>query len=326
MTSSVPARLLVTGATGFVGRHLVDALAERLPGSEILLADRQSDAGRSEAGRRFVRLDVSDADQVERLIRAEQPTHIVHLAALAAVTAANADQRLAWTVNFGGTQNLALAVSAFAPECRLLYCSSAEVYGASFKSGQPLDETALPDPVNPYGAAKAAADIMLGQMARSGLRVLRLRPFNHTGPGQTPHFAIPAFASQIARIERGEQEPVIRVGDLSSKRDFLDVRDVVDAYVRAVLRFHDLPNGAVINIASGVARPLQAALDQLLSLTSSKIEVMVDPQRLRPNDTPVAFGNAARAAEWLDWRPAHAWPDTIASVLDYWRRQAPGPN
>uniref|UniRef100_E6VN10 NAD-dependent epimerase/dehydratase n=1 Tax=Rhodopseudomonas palustris (strain DX-1) TaxID=652103 RepID=E6VN10_RHOPX len=321
MSSSTPARLLVTGATGFVGQHLVDTLGAHLPESEILLADRQTSSLHAGSRRRFVRLDVSDADEVDRLIRTEQPTHIVHLAAVAAVTAANSDQRLAWAINFGGTQNLALAVSAFAPDCRLLYCSSAEVYGASFKSGRPLDESALLDPVNPYGAAKAAADIMLGQMARSGLRVLRLRPFNHTGPGQTPQFAIPAFASQIARIERGEQEPVISVGDLSSQRDFLDVRDVVDAYLRALLRFDDLPNGAAINIASGVARPLQEALDRLLSLTSSKIEVKVDPQRLRPNDTPVAFGNAARAAEWLDWRPAHDWPDTIASVLEYWRGQ-----
>ncbi|WP_322513829.1 NAD-dependent epimerase/dehydratase family protein [Rhodopseudomonas palustris] len=322
MSPSTPARLLVTGATGFVGRHLVDRLSETLPQSEILLADRHGESVGGHRQCRFARLDVGDADEVERLIRAEQPTHIVHLAAVAAVTAANSDQRLAWNVNFGGTQNIALAVSAFAPECRLLYCSSAEVYGASFKSGQPLDESALLDPVNPYGAAKAAADIMLGQMARSSLRVLRLRPFNHTGPGQSPQFAIPAFASQIARIERGEQEPVIRVGDLSSRRDFLDVRDVVDAYVRTLLRFDDLPNGAVINIASGVARPLQDALDRLLSLTASKIDVMVDPQRLRPNDTPVAFGNAARAAEWLDWHPAHDWPDTIASVLDYWRGQS----
>jgi GDP-4-dehydro-6-deoxy-D-mannose reductase len=322
MISSTPARLLVTGATGFVGRHLVDRLSETLPETEILLADRHGESVGDHRKRRFVRLDVTDADEVERLIRTEQPTHIVHLAAVAAVTAANSDQRLAWNVNFGGTQNLALAISAFAPDCRLLYCSSAEVYGASFWSGQPIDETALLDPVNPYGAAKAAADIMLGQMARGSLRVLRLRPFNHTGPGQAPQFAIPAFASQIAKIERGEQEPVIRVGDLSSRRDFLDVRDVVDAYVRTLLRFDDLQNGAAINIASGIARPMQDALDRLLALTSSRIEVMVDPQRLRPNDTPVAFGNAARAAEWLDWRPAHDWPDTIASVLDYWRGQS----
>ena len=135
--------------------------------------------------------------------------------------------------------------------------------------------------MNPYGAAKAAADIMLGQMALSGLRVLRLRPFNHTGPGQNTQFVIPAFAAQIAKIERGEQEPVIRVGDLRNRRDFLDVQDVVDAYAEALLRFDGLPNGAAINLASGDARAIQEALDILMALSRVKIDVAIDPALLQ---------------------------------------------
>lgn len=327
MSLQGPVRILITGAGGFVGGHLVRALQAVLPpDGELVLADRHAQGAADPSMSRSIHLDITDMADVNRVVQTERPTHLVHLAAIAAVTAANRDVRLAWNVNFSGTQNIALAISEFAPECRLLYCSSAEVYGASFKSNVALDETALLQPVNPYGAAKAAADIMLGQMALSKLRVLRVRPFNHTGPGQNTQFVIPAFAAQIARIERGEQEPIIRVGDLSSRRDFLDVQDVVEAYVKALVRFDDLPNGSAINIASGEARAIQEALDILVAKSRVAIDVMVDPALLRPNDTPVVLGNADRARNWLDWAPNKTWEATLGSVLEYWRETANQPS
>ena len=323
MSENGPMRILITGASGFVGQHLVHKLTEALPAdARLILADRSAGGEADRANCKSIRLDVTDAAEVTRVLRDERPTHIVHLAAIAAVTAANRDVRLAWNVNFSGTQNIALGIVEVLPECRLLYCSSAEVYGQSFKSNAALDETALLQPVNPYGAAKAAADIMLAQMALGGLRVLRLRPFNHTGPGQNTQFVIPAFAAQIAKIERGEQAPVIRVGDLRSRRDFLDVQDVVAAYAETLLRFDHLPNGAAINIASGEARAIQEALDILVSLSRVKIEVAVDPALLRPNDTPLVLGNAARARDWLGWSPQHSWEATLESVLNEWRQKA----
>ena len=268
---------------------------------------------------RSMALDVTDADAVTSLLRDERPTHILHLAAISAVTDASRDTRGAWSVNFGGTFNIALAVDEFCPETRIVHCSSAEVYGATFNKGVAVDESAMLEPTNAYGAAKAAADIMLGQMARLRLRAIRMRPFNHTGPGQTEKFVVPAFAAQIARIERGEQEPVIYVGEMDSRRDFLDVRDVADAYVKALLQFDSLPQGCAINIASGSARTVRSVLELMLAQSSMRIEVRSDPNRVRPNDTPLIVGNADRAKQLLGWSPQCAWDDTILNVLNHWR-------
>lgn len=320
MTFTGQPRILITGAHGFVGRHLVTRLLELMPaGGELVLVDAH--AGAQQTHCRTYIADITNAAQVADVVHAEQPTHLIHLAAIAAVTEATADTRKAWSVNFGGTQNLALAVAEHAPGCRFVFCSSAEVYGASFIGSGRCDETALLQPVNAYGAAKAAADIMLGQMARHDLKVIRLRPFNHTGPGQNVQFVAPAFAAQVARIERGEQEPVIQVGDLSSARDFLDVRDVVDAYAAALMTFDAIPNGSVMNIASGEARVVRTILDDLLAMSNIKIDVVVDQARLRPSDMPVIAGEAALARKLLDWKPRHAWADTLKSVLAFWRAQ-----
>jgi len=313
-------RILITGARGFVGRVLVARLLELLPpGGELVLVDASQ--GPLQARCRNISADITDAARVKEVIEAEQPSHLIHLAAIAAVTAATTDARHAWAVNCGGTQNLALAVAEFAPDCRFVFCSSAEVYGSSFIGAAPLDETALLQPMNAYGAAKAAADIMIGQMARHDLKAIRLRPVNHTGPGQSAQFVVPAFAQQIARIERGESAPIISVGDLSSARDFLDVRDVVDAYARTLMMFDDIENGSIINVASGTPRIVRGILDELLALSRIKIEISVDPARLRKSDTPVVACDAALARRILQWQPTRAWQDTLRSVLDYWRLQ-----
>jgi GDP-4-dehydro-6-deoxy-D-mannose reductase len=222
-------------------------------------------------------------------------------------------------VNLDGTLNVVLALAEALPDCRLLYCSSAEVYGASFRTGRPLDESAPLDPVNPYGASKAAADLMIGQMTKQGLRAVRVRPFNHTGPGQNIEFVVPAFAAQIAQIERGEQPPVIYVGNLASRRDLLDVGDVVDAYCRIIARFDDLPAGCVMNLASGHAISIADILDKLVSMSPTKIKIVQDPTRMRPSDTPVVVGDAGLARRLLDWEPKMDISSTLAGVLDYYR-------
>lgn len=313
-------RILITGAHGFVGRHLVRRLADVSPDAELVLADRH--AGPAPLRGRSVTIDITDTAAVEKLIAAEQPSHLVHLAAIAAVTEATGDAKQAQAINFGGVRNVALAIIRSAPACRLLFCSSAEVYGSSFKAGYALDETAPLQPVNAYGAAKAEADSLLGEMARDGLKVVRLRPVNHTGPGQGTQFVVPDFSSQIARIERGQQPPVIRVGNLSNSRDFLDVRDVVDAYAKTLLAFDDIPNGCAMNVASGSAIVIRTVLDHLLALSSRPIEVKEDPALFRTSDTPVVVCDSSLARRLLAWQPRYHFADTLRDVLDYWRTRA----
>jgi GDP-4-dehydro-6-deoxy-D-mannose reductase len=325
MPSTSRMRVMITGANGFVGRHLIVALAA-LPDRPEIVAGTYGKNVSNLSDARAVSLDVTDAEQTLAVVQAEQPTHMMHLAGISVVSEANRDVRKTWDVNTQGTLNLALAIKRGAPTCRLLFCSSAHVYGSSFRSGRPLAEDAPLDPENIYASSKAAADILVGQMAKEGLRAIRLRPFNHTGPGQPPDLAVPSFASQIAAIERGEQEPEIKVGNLSMRRDFLDVRDVVDAYVRTILRFDGLSNGAVFNIASGDAIAVDAILKLLLTMSSKEIKVVPDPERMRSNDMPVMVGNAKAIRRALQWTPRRRVVDTLKSVLDYYRELTARPS
>jgi GDP-4-dehydro-6-deoxy-D-mannose reductase len=164
---------------------------------------------------------------------------------------------------------------------------------------------------------------MVGQMTKEGLRAIRLRPFNHTGPGQNEGFVVPAFAAQIARIERRQQDPVIYVGGLDNRRDFLDVRDVVDAYVKAVLCFDALPNGSVINIASGCAWPIRTVLDTLLACSPKKIKIIQDEQRMRNSENTIMIGSWQVAHTLLAWSPQIEFSSTLAAVLEHYRRAGP---
>ncbi len=298
-----PRRILVTGAGGFVGRHLQPTLRAAFPGAALLTDP----------------FDVADPDAADAAVDAGRPDAVVHLAAVAAVPAARLDPGHAWQVNLRGTLNVARAVLHRAPGCTLLFASSADIYGATFRSGAALDEGALLAPLNTYAATKAAADLALGAMAAEGLRVLRVRPFNHTGPGQSAGFVVAAFAEQVARIAAGRQPPVLRVGALDPLRDFLDVRDVCSAYALCLARSDALAPGTVLNLASGRPRRVGDVLGALMEAAGVQAEVATDAGRLRPTDIPVAAGDAALARRVLGWAPAIPWEQTIADVLADWQ-------
>ena len=298
---SEPSRILVTGADGFVGRHLLATLGAAYPGA-ALLTDR---------------FDVADRDASDAAVGALRPDAVVHLAAIAAPMEATRDPSRAWRVNLDGTLYLAQAVLKHVPGAVLLFAGSADCYGGSFRSGAAVDETVALAPLNTYSATKAAADLALGAMVTEGLRVVRARPFNHTGPGQDAAFVTAAFARQVARIAAGLQAPVLQVGALAPERDFLDVRDVCDAYARCLSA--DLEPGTIVNIASGTPRKVGDVLSTLLALAGVAAEIRTDKARLRPGDIARAVGDCGFARRRLGWAPRIAWEQTLADVLGDWR-------
>jgi GDP-4-dehydro-6-deoxy-D-mannose reductase len=304
-------RILVTGAGGFVGSHVLPALSAAFPMATLFGTGLEAPA----------RLDITDRQEVDGFFAGNQPDACLHLAGVSAIGAAKADPDRAWAVNLQGSLNIAHAILAHAPQCRLVFVSTAEAYGASFKTGIALDEDAPLAPMNLYAATKAAADIALGALASDGLKLLRLRPFNHTGPGQLPNFVVPAFASQIARIEAGREAPELLTGALTPERDFLDIRDVCAAYTAAIARFDELPRNTILNIASGQPVRIGTVLERLLALANRPITVREDAARLRPVEIARAAGDAALAQRLLSWSPQFTLDDTLASVLGYWRSQ-----
>lgn len=291
-------RVFVTGARGFVGRWLVPRLERE--GATVLAVDRE--------------LEVSQAAGVAEAIAQARPDAVVHLAAQSSVTAAAADPAEAYRVNYLGTRAVLEAARIHAPGARVLLVSSAQVYGSAPPGTQPFDERARLRPRSAYDWTKAAGDLLGGAYADRGLDVMRVRPFNHTGPGQGPGFFASAMARQIAEMEAGKAPPVLAVGNLQSVRDFMDVEDVVDAYVRLLQRA--VPRG-VYNVASGRGRTMREVLDLLLARATLAPEIRVDEARFRPTD--VSVGSAAKIEAATGWRPVRALGDTLARLLDSWR-------
>jgi GDP-4-dehydro-6-deoxy-D-mannose reductase len=305
-------RILVTGAGGFVGAHLRVALTVAFPEAEVIATARDARAD-------LYSLDVTDRSAVDLLVQTVAPDVCIHLAAVTAIPAALHQPDLAWQVNLSGTLSLARAIRVFAPACVLVYASSSDIYGSSFESGLPVDETAVLAPRNTYAATKAAADLALGAMCNDGVKAIRLRLFNHTGRGQTSAFVIAAFARQIARIERGVQTTPLLVGALDPRRDFLDVRDVCAAYVMCLHHLSELSPGLVLNIASGIPRRVGDVLADMLRLSGVEAQVEAEGTRLRTADIATAAGDASRARRLLGWEPSVPWETTLTDVLNDWR-------
>ncbi len=311
---SVKERVLITGGSGFVGSWLERTILESIPHAEVVATSLLGGGGK-------IPLDVTKKSDVEAIIQRLRPSSVVHLAAFSSLAEAALDPQRSYEVNLFGTLHVAQAVRKYVPHARLIFVSSSEVYGRTFNSQRgPLDECALLEPVNTYAATKAAADLLIGQVAADGLLAVRFRPFNHTGPEQSDRFVIPSFARQIVAAERGEQPPVIKVGNLESVRDFLDVRDVVQAYISAIKCDPPLPPGTILNLASGVPQRIETLLASLLSIAKIELQIQPDPLRLRQSDIPVAVGNSNLAQNMLGWSPQIPIQKTLQDVLDHARK------
>jgi GDP-4-dehydro-6-deoxy-D-mannose reductase len=304
--------VLITGASGFVGAYLLAEFATRYPHVKTV--------GVGALPGPFRAMDLRDQSAIDAVLKEIRPSAVIHLAAVAAPAEARADPELAWSVNVDGTRRLATAVlRVLDGQCRFIQVGSAEAYGATFNASPlPVKEDQPLQPVSPYGATKAAADVVMGQLAYEGLEVCRFRPFNHTGPGQIDHYVIPAFARQIALIMAGQAEPKVRVGNLDAARDFLDVRDVVQAYAMAAMDEAPFPPGSVYNLSRGEPHTMRDLLDRLIRLSGHKIEVVPDASRFRPNDIAKASGNPTAAFQRLGWAPTRTVDDILRDVLSAW--------
>ena len=312
---ALPPIVLVTGAAGFVGTHLLD----RLPSGEArVIAWRRPGESLPPAptgtGCEWAEVDVLDRAAVAAAVAANPPAMVFHLAGVAHVGQSwdRAAQTLA--VNVLGTHHLLSAIQAFAPSCRVLISGSALVYRPQARA---LTEDDPLGPVSPYGLSKLAQEMAgLQAFAESGLPVIVTRSFNHIGPRQDPSFSTPSFARQIARIEAGLAPPTVLVGNLDARRDLTDVRDTVDAYHELLVRGEA---GRAYNVCRGIAYRVGDILEGLRAQARVPIETRTDGALLRRHDVPVMLGSGARLARELGWVPRIPIERTLADILDYWR-------
>jgi len=268
---------------------------------------------------RLLYADLRDPQGVLALVSEKRPDYVLHLAAQSFVPTSFADPWDTLENNIRAELNLLEAVRRSGREVRFLVIGSNEEYGAPGPGELPQTEESALRPNNPYAVSKVAQDFLgLQYHLAYGVPVVRVRPFNHTGPGQSPRFVVPAFASQIARIEAGLQEPVVKVGNLNAARDFSDVRDIVRAYHLAVTQGRP---GEVYNLASGRPQSISGLLDTLLSYSQAEIRVERDPARYRPVDVPEVYGSGEKFRRQTGWVPQIPFEKTLRDTLEYWRGQ-----
>lgn len=311
---------MITGALGFVGRHLVLEL-ERQTSWEIVGVARQAES--LGARTRVLSCDLNDGELVRRVVAHHAPDIIIHLAAQSYVPRSYAAPADTILNNITAELNLLEAIRQSDLRPVIVVVGSSEIYGAVQPDELPVSEHAPFRPANPYAVSKVAQDMLAFQYALSyDMSIVRLRPFNHFGPGQSDRFVLSSFARQIAQAELGQVEPVVLVGNLDAARDFLDVRDVVRAYRLAVDR--GTP-GEVYNLASGIAHPIGDLLALLVGMARVEIVVQADPARLRPADVPVIYGDARRFRAATGWEPRIPIEQSLRDTLDDWRMRLMAP-
>jgi GDP-4-dehydro-6-deoxy-D-mannose reductase len=306
---------LVTGANGFVGAHLVAALAA--PDARVFGLVRPGTP--REGAFEPLDADLLDPSAMERAVASAAPDRVVHLAAQSSAKDSWSDAEGTLRTNLLGLLHLLEAVRKTGLSPRVLVIGSAEEYGAVADPERPIGEDAPLRPSSPYAVSKAAQGYLALQYHLAHrLPIVRTRTFNHTGPGRGASFAESSFARQIAEIEAGLREPVIRVGNLDAVRDMGDVRDVVAAYRLLIERGEP---GEVYNVCTGRGVRIGELLDRLLSLSSARVERRTDPALLRPVDVPVLIGDASRLRRATGWQPEIPLDVTLRDLLEDWRRR-----
>ncbi len=317
-------RVLITGITGFAGSHLAEHVLADFPDVEVhgtyRWRSRMENVDHLLGSIRLHEADLRDYSSLHRVLDTVRPDYVFHLAAQSFVPSSWTAPSETLTTNIAGQTNLFEAIRSLGLDPVVQIACSSEEYGLVLPDEVPIRETNPLRPLSPYAVSKVAQDMLAYQYFQSfGLRAVRTRGFNHTGPRRGSVFVTSNFARQIATIEAGLAPPVIRVGNLDAVRDFTDVRDMVRAYWLAVTKGKP---GEVYNVASGEGITIRALLDRLLALSATEVEIEVDPERLRPSDVEILIGDSSRFRADTGWEPRIPLDQTLRDVLDYWRLRA----
>ncbi len=316
-------RVLITGITGFAGSHLADYLLAEQPEVEIhgICRWRSRRENIQHLGDRIKLMegDLRDEASLRQVMAESRPEAIFHLAAQSYVPTSWRAPTETLTTNIAGQSNLFEAVRAAGLDPVIQIAGSSEEYGLVLPDEVPINESNPLRPLSPYAVSKVAQDMLAYQYFRSyGMKTVRTRGFNHTGPRRGEVFVSSNFAKQIASIEAGLQKPVIRVGNLDAQRDFTDVRDMVRAYWLAVTR---ATPGEVYNLGSGRAITIRELLEMLVGMSEVEVEIEVDPERLRPSDVEILLADSSKFRAETGWEPRIPLETTLADLLAFWRRR-----
>ncbi len=314
-------RVLVTGAAGFVGGHLVEFLRAEHPEVEVFGLERMHGTAPEvlALGVASVQADLDDAASVDAALEAVRPDRVIHLAGQSSVQHSWTDPGATLRTNVLGIVHLLDGLRRRESAARVLVVGSADEYGAVGPGDVPLREDAPLRPISPYAVSKAAQGLLALQYSRpGGLTVLVTRTFPHTGPRRGEAFAESSFARQLAEIAAGRRAPTLRVGNLEAVRDFSDVRDVVRAYWALLEKGH---GGEAYNVCSGTGFSIGEILQKLIAIAGLQVEVQVDPDRLRPADIPVLVGDPGKLRAATGWQPRISLDVTLRDLLADWRER-----
>ncbi len=314
-------RWLITGADGFVAGHLLPFLLEQETDAQIF-GMVWCDAPRNSwpqphPNLRILPGELTDSRSITQVIDQARPEIILHLAAASSVATSWLDPEPAYHANILGQLHLLEAARSMKTMPTVVIASSAEIYGRDGHDGKPISEKAPLRPLSPYAVTKAVQDLQGGQYyAAYGLPTIRLRLFNHTGPGRPSQFVASSFAKQLAEIERGLREPVIHAGNLDVARDFTDVRDIAKAWRLAALRGRP---GEAYNVCSGRPTPIRRILEILLEKTNIEVEVRTDVELLRTGEIESLYGDRTLFSQTTGWKPEIPLEQTLFDLLQWWR-------
>jgi GDP-4-dehydro-6-deoxy-D-mannose reductase len=315
-------RALITGITGFAGSHLAEYLLADHPDVEVFglyrWRSRMENIEHIRSQVKLLECDLRDYTSVHAALSASRPDYIFHLAAQSFVPSSWTAPNETLTTNVSGQTNLFEAIRALGLDPVVQIACSSEQYGLVLPDEVPIKETNPLRPLSPYAVSKVAQDYLGYQYFMSyGLKAIRTRGFNHTGPRRGHVFVTSNFCSQVAAIELGLQEPVIRVGNLDAIRDFTDVRDMVRAYWLAVTKGKP---GEVYNIATGQGIVIRELLDKIIGMAQVEVRIETDPTRLRPSDVEILIGDSSKFRADTGWEPQIPFDQTVRDLLDHWRR------